>query len=374
MIPEFDNPQNYLIQETSALETFLAQVQSSFITVDTEFIRENTYWPQVCLIQLAHPGGACAVDPLAPGIDLTPLWKFLSAPNRMKVFHAARQDLEGFFVLIGRLPKPFFDTQVAALACALGDNISYENLVSTLLGHTLDKSERVIDWSRRPLTDKQIIYALSDVTHLCTLYPLMVTRLKEWDRMSWIQEEMDLLGDETTYQPHPQEAWKRVKGWGAAQPLTAQGFALLQSLSSWREEIASSQNIPRRRLLRDERLCELVSLFEKDPELLKQYPCQDPLATLLRRLSHEIPAIPESDLCAPPAIKLPSERERVLYRSLSQLLKESAAKAAIAPRLIGTRGDLEHLISKPGDSLLLQGWRKTVFGEKALALIEESEI
>lgn len=370
-----------LISTSQDLKQFLNQLPAypKYVALDTEFMREKTYWPHVCLIQMAVGHHAVAIDPLVPGIDLTPLWDFLKRPDILKIFHAARQDLEGLLRLTGQILLPFFDTQVAAQAYGMRENISYEDLVSTLLGQSLDKSQRVVDWAGRPLSDQKIQYALNDVIYLIQAYPLVAKQLKEWKRETWIAEEMAVLSSLETYLPAPLKAWKKVKGWAFIKGLTPRGFLLLQKIAAWREEQASLQNTARRLVLRDEMICTYVTAFQKDPSFLKHETCGVILTEIVQPLIEEIQHIDPANLPSLSRKVISSERERACQQALSQLLKETAIKASVAQRLVGTRDDLERLIRKwhhhkTSDlmsEVLLTGWRYDIFGKAALEILEK---
>ncbi len=226
-----------------------------FVAIDTEFLRDKTYWPLLCLVQLAGPEEAHAIDALAPGLDLAPLFELLRAPTVTKVFHAARQDVEIFFHMTGEVPRPIFDSQVAAMVCGFGDQVSYETLAGKLTGARIDKSSRFTDWSHRPLSERQLGYALADVTHLRTIYAKLSERLVESGRAGWLEEELAVLTDPATYRLDPEHAWRRLK-----PRTTNSGFlAVLASLAAWREIEAQRRNVPRQRIVRDEVLLEVAA-------------------------------------------------------------------------------------------------------------------
>src|SRR5262244_35925 len=246
-----------VITETEALSQFCArQVGASFVAVDTEFMRERTYWPILCLVQVAGPEEAAAIDALASGIDLTPLLALMADESILKVFHAARQDVEIFFNLSGAVPSPLFDTQIAAMVCGFGDAASYETLVGKLAQASLDKSSRFTDWSRRPLTERQIRYALADVVHLRTVYDGLQQRLASNGRAAWFAEDMAELADPATYRSEPSEAWRRFRLRGRVDP---RFFAVLREVAAWRETAARQRNLPRGRIMRDEAILEIAA-------------------------------------------------------------------------------------------------------------------
>ena len=255
-----------VITDPAALGRFCAaQRGASFIAVDTEFMRERTYWPILCLVQVAGPNEAAAIDPLAPGIDLAPLLALMADEGILKVFHAARQDVEIFFNLSGAVPTPLFDTQIAAMVCGFGDAASYETLVGKLAQAALDKSSRFTDWSHRPLTERQIRYALADVVHLRTVYDGLQQRLASNGRAAWFAEEIAGLADPATYRSEPGEAWRRFRLRGKIDP---RFFGVLRELAAWRETAAQQRNLPRGRIIKDEAVLEIASQTPKTIEAL----------------------------------------------------------------------------------------------------------
>ncbi len=237
------------ISTTADLEALCRDLSTAeFLAVDTEFMREQTYYPNLCLIQVAGPDRAEAIDPLAEGLDLAPFWSLMGNREQVKVFHAARQDLEIFSIEAGFIPAPVFDTQVAAMVCGFGDQISYVNLVRSVTGQSLDKSSRFTDWSKRPLSEKQIVYALGDVTHLRDVYRHLQAELERSGRESWLKEEMATLTDPATYKAAPEDAWQRLK----AKVKNRRAMAVMMSLAEWREQAAQKQNVPRQRILKDD--------------------------------------------------------------------------------------------------------------------------
>ena len=255
-----------IITDTAALVRFCeAQQGASFVAVDTEFMRERTYWPILCLVQVAGPTEAAAIDTLAPGIDLTPLLALMADESILKVFHAARQDVEIFVNLSDRVPAPLFDTQVAAMVCGFGDAASYETLVAKLAQASLDKSSRFTDWAHRPLTERQIHYALADVVHLRTVYERLQQRLASNGRAAWFAEEMAGLADPATYRNDPSEAWRRFRLRGRVDP---RFFGVLREVAAWRETAARQRNLPRGRIIRDEAVLEVAAHAPKTIEAL----------------------------------------------------------------------------------------------------------
>ncbi|HSV29168.1 MAG TPA: ribonuclease D, partial [Candidatus Omnitrophota bacterium] len=245
-----------MIADTASLAEFCQRLASApYVTVDTEFMREKTYYPQLCLVQIGGPDDAKAIDPLAPGIDLEPLFELLRNPKVLKVFHAARQDVEIFLHMMGSVPAPLFDTQVAAMVCGFGDAVSYENLASQLARARIDKSMRFTDWALRPLTEKQVQYALGDVTHLRVAYEKLVKKLEKNGRIEWLAEEMAELTTPETYRVNPENAWKRLKPRSSSPKF----LAVLKELAAWREREAQERDIPRQRIVRDENLMEIAA-------------------------------------------------------------------------------------------------------------------
>ena len=248
---------------------------TEFVTVDTEFMRETTYWAKLCLVQVAGPDEAYCIDPLAPGIDLAPLYALLADPKILKVFHAGRQDLEIFFHATGKVPAPVFDTQVAAMVCGFGDQVGYETLVAKLAGAQLDKSQRFTDWSLRPLTERQVKYALADVTHLRKAYVTLRKMLEKSGRTAWLQEELATLTDPATYQNEPKDSWRRIK----ARTRSPRMLAVLQALASWRETTAQAMDMPRQRVAKDDALLELAASLPSNVEDIKRSRLAKPLAS-----------------------------------------------------------------------------------------------
>jgi len=344
---------------------------NDFVAVDTEFLREQTFWPQLCLMQLAVPGEAFIVDPLAKGIDLAPFWELMANEGVVKVFHASRQDIEIVFAKTGLVPHPVFDTQIAAMVCGFGESISYVNLVKRVTGTDLDKSSRFTDWSRRPLSEKQLNYALADVTHLRDIYYHLKRELETSSRSTWLSEEMGVLTDSRTYESHPENAWQRLK----LRVRNRKSLAVLMELAAWRERIAQRQDVPRSRILRDEALYDIANQAPTSTDKLSE------LRTLSEGFSRSARAKEIID-----AVKLglardtktlpPISRGQQLSAEVSALLdllrvllKASAARHKVAPRLIAGSADLERIaLENEPDIPALKGWRRRLFGEDALRL------
>lgn len=360
------------ITKTDALAAFCeAQAGSSYITVDTEFVRESTYYPQLCLVQVAGDTDAAAIDTLAEGLDLEPLFALLRKPDLLKVFHAARQDLEIFYTLMGAVPAPVFDTQVAAMVLGFGDQVGYEVLVNKVLDQSLDKSSRFTDWSRRPLTDRQIDYAMADVDHLRPIYEELQSRLDENGRAHWLSEEMQVLTAEDTYRNDPDEAWRRLK----ARGLKPRGLAVLKEVAAWREREAQRRNTPRNRVIRDDTVLDIAGSMPKTADDLrrirglgKNVPDgrmgQDILAAVQTALD-----IPREDLPKVKRREQPPPGVAPTMELLKVLLKAKCDQEGIASRLIATADDLEKLaMDDEADVQALKGWRRELFGEHALDL------
>lgn len=367
-----------LITTTAELAAFCKSLSDEpYVTVDTEFIRESTYWPELCLVQLGGSEQASCVDPLADGMDLTPLFNLMADKSVLKVFHAARQDLEIFLKLAGELPTPIFDTQVAAMVCGFGDSVGYENLVSKLTQARVDKGSRFTDWKLRPLSDKQIKYALSDVTHLRPCYEILAGKLDMSGRKKWVEEEMFILEDPNTYLVDPEDAYKRIKTRGAK----GRQLAVLQKVAAWREEQAKSRDMPRNRVLRDEALLEISHRAPKSvDDLAKTRGLGRRLAessggqSLLKAIREGADA-PKSEWPTPPAKPDFPPWTAAAADLLKVLLKMKSADADVAVKLIANTADVEMIagFGEKADVPALRGWRRSVFGEDALRL-RNSEI
>ncbi len=362
-----------LITTTDELAAFCKPLANAeFIAVDTEFMRERTYWPRLCLAQVAGPEQAAAIDALAEGIDLSPLDELMGNPNVLKVFHAARQDLEIFYLRMNRVPAPLFDTQVAAMVCGHGEAASYESLATKLAKARIDKSSRFTDWSRRPLSERQITYALSDVTHLRVVYEKLRQQLDKSGRMGWIAEEMAVLNDPATYRADPDLAWRRLKPRGASPRL----LGVLKEVAAWRERTAQRIDIPRQRLLRDEQLLEIASHAPKTVEELaltrglgrgfsEGWQGREVMEAIERAR-----ATPEADLPKrdrhPEQLRAPGP----VVDLLRTLLRLKAEEAGVAARLVANADELDRLAAGKRDVPVLGGWRNEVFGKEAVDLIE----
>lgn len=362
-----------LITKTSELVQFCNSVKGEpFVTVDTEFMRESTYWPLLCLVQVAGKDDAVAIDALAPGIDLAPLFDLMDAPETLKVFHAARQDLEIFHHLTGRVPAPLFDSQVAAMVCGFGDQVGYENLIAKLTKARIDKSSRFTDWSRRPLSDKQIAYALSDVTHLRDAYRKLAKQLEKNGRAAWLESEMAILKSPQTYEGDPEQAYKRIKARNP-KPRVA---VLLKELAAWREREAQKRDIPRNRILRDDALMEIAHHAPKNAnDLARTRGLGDRMAKgpqgaeILKAVQRGL-AVPDSELPhAPKKQELPSGIGPVADL-LKVFLKMICEETGVAQKLIANAADIDQIAAfgKDADVEAMKGWRFELFGEAALKL------
>jgi len=360
-----------LITDTASLDAFCSRLADTpFITVDTEFMREKTYWPILCLIQVAGPDEAWAIDALAPGLDLTPLLDLLANPNVLKVFHAARQDLEIFYQLMKMVPAPLFDTQVAAMVCGFGDSVGYQTLIEKLTKAKIDKSSRFTDWSLRPLSERQVNYALSDVTHLRDAYRKLTAMLEKSGRSSWLEEEMAILTSSETYDPDPYSVFWRIKTRGATPRL----LAVLRELAAWRELEARKRDLPRNRVLRDEALQEIAHHTPKTPaDLARTRGLGDRMAQgsggemILQAIQRGLDVADED--CPKPRRKaeLPRGLGPVIDL-LKVLLKVKCDTTDVAQKLIASSDDVEQ-IAAFGDQAevrALSGWRRELFGEDAL--------
>ena len=345
-----------------------------FVAVDTEFMRENTYWPDLCLIQIASPDEAAAIDPKAD-MDMSPLLNLLvDSPEVLKVFHAGGQDLEIIHNLTGKMPVPLFDTQIAAMALGLGEQVGYSNLIESMLGHSIDKGARFTDWSRRPLDKRQIDYAIADVTHLASVFPKLLNRLKKTGRGGWLDEEMERLADPSSFAFPAEDAWKRLK-------LPSRNAAILgrlKAIAAWRETEARSKNLPRGRIVKDDTLGELASHPPKSQDDLGKvrglsagWRNNDIGARLIAAIKDAQPLEPEEMPDREP--RRPGlTKEGVLVADLLKLLLKIRAKeAGVAPRLIARSDDLEALAAGVRKNLrILEGWRFEEFGSDALDLVE----
>lgn len=353
-----------------------AAAKYPYVTVDTEFLRERSYYSKLCLIQIAYPGegdeNAVLVDPLSAEMSLDPLYELFLNDSVLKVFHAARQDLEIFFVDAGIIPKPLFDTQVAAMVCGFGDQVGYETLVRKVAKESLDKSSRFTDWSRRPLSDAQKTYALADVTHLRVIYEKLAAKLARNKRAHWVEEELEILTNPETYIMRPQEAWKRVK----TRTNSARVLGIVRELAEFREAFAQSNNIPRNRVFKDDALIELASTkpqsiddLQRSRLLLREARKGDIAKGILAAVSKAIALQPE---------QLPSVEKKedtpdanpALCEMLRVLLKAKTEHLGVAAKLVASAADLDAMAAGDRDLDMLRGWRSEVFGDEAKRLCQ----
>jgi ribonuclease D len=363
-----------LITKSDELKAFVDRLSNHpFVAVDTEFMRENTYWPDLCLIQVASSEEAAAIDPKAEGIDLQPLLDlFVNNEEILKIFHAGGQDLEIIHNLTGKVPHPLFDTQIAALGH--GEQIGYSNLIESLLGHSLDKGARFTDWSRRPLDKRQIDYAIADVTHLATVFPRMVEKLKKTGRGAWLDEEMERLADPSSFAFPPEDAWKRLK-------LPSRNPAVLgrlKAVAAWRETEARSKNLPRGRIIKDDTLNEIVLHPPKTQEDLGRvrglstgWKTNDIGGRLIAAIAAAKP-LDQADMPDREPKRPGLTKDAALVSDLLKLLLKIRAKeSGVAARLIARSDDLEALAAGVRKNLnILHGWRYEQFGKDALDLVE----
>ena len=365
-----------LISTTDDLAALMSRMKAhDFVAVDTEFMRENTYWPDLCLLQIATVDEAAAIDPKAEGIDLAPLLELLVDNDEvLKVVHAGGQDLEIIHNLTGKVPNPLFDTQVAAMALGYGEQIGYSNLVESVLGHSLDKGARFTDWSRRPLDKRQIDYAIADVTHLAEIFPKMVNKLVKTGRGAWLDEEMERLADPSSFAFEPEDAWKRLK-------LPSRNPAVLgrlKALAGWRETEARSKNLPRGRIVKDDTLNELASHPPKNQDdlgkvrgLSSGWRNNDIGARLMAALATAKP-MSDDELPAREPRRPGLTKDAALVSDLLKLLLKIRAKeAGVAAKLIARSDELEALAAGVRNGLnILDGWRFDEFGSDAVDLVE----
>lgn len=361
----------HLISDTAALSAACDRLASHpFVTVDTEFLRETTYYPKLCLIQLASPDEAVLVDPLAPELDLAPFFALMVNENVVKVFHAARQDLEIVWLLGRVLPTPLFDTQVAAMVCGYGDSVGYEQLANDLAKARIDKSSRFTDWSRRPLTEAQLAYAESDVTYLRDIYLALKADLDASGRESWVAEEMSVLTSPSTYEVKPENAWQRLKG----RIRKPRELPNLMEIAAWREREAQTRDVPRQRVLKDDAMMDIVQRGPRSVEALAELRSVPNGFERSRNGAEVLAAIERAAAIDPKTLpRLERERGRptnaAVLDLLKVLLKAVADAERVAPKIIASSDDLDAIASDDlADVPALQGWRRGVFGEKALSL------
>ena len=365
------------ITTTEELAAYCAEAATHpFVTVDTEFLRERTYYSNLCLVQLAMPGtddsNAVLVDPLAGDLSLEPLYDLFRDTSVVKVFHAARQDLEIFYVDAQVFPEPLFDTQVAAMVCGFGEQVGYETLVRKIVKEGVDKTSRFTDWSRRPLTDAQKSYALADVTHLRQVYEFLSTKLEETSRHKWVEEELEVLTNPETYITAPRDAWKRVK----TRTNSGRFLAIVRELAAFREAFAQERNIPRNRVYKDDAMVELASNKPKNHEelgrarlLLRDARKGDIADGILKAVAAGV-ACPNDDLPQPDRSREKLQVNPALADLLRVLLKSKTESAGVAAKLIASAADLDAIAAGNRDVQAMRGWRLDVFGNDAKALCE----
>ena len=367
-----------IIKNTPDLAKFCATcAQHDYVTVDTEFLRERTYYSKLCLIQMAYPGNsddsAALIDVLEPGLDLSPLFDLFRDTSVVKVFHAARQDIEIFWVDAKVIPEPFFDTQIAAMVCGYGDQVGYESLVRQIAKASVDKSSRFTDWSHRPLSEKQMSYAIGDVTHLRVIYEHLVKKLNKTNRLSWVEEELSILTDPATYDSPPEEAWRRVKTRNTSPKM----MAIVRELADFRERYAQKNDIPRSRVYKDDAILELAATKPMDASALGK-------SRLLLREARRGPiadgileAVKRGVNCDPknyPQVENKNNNNVIknegLQELLKVLLKATAEESNVAHRLIANAADIEAIASGEMDGPAFHGWRYKIFGREAERLIK----
>ena len=362
-----------LITDNRTLADFCARLSDApYVTVDTEFLRDTTYWPRLCLVQVGGPEEVAAIDALADGLDLQPLFALLRNPEVLKVFHSGRQDMEIFHNLMdGDLPHPIFDTQVAAMVCGFGEQVGYDTLARKITGAQIDKASRFADWSKRPLTDKQLDYALSDVTHLRQIYDHLRGELQRSGRARWLDEEMAILTDPATYRQQPEDAWQRLK----TRSSDRKYLAVLREVAAWREREAQCRDVPRNRVLRDEQIQDIAAHAPRDQQTLARTRglgadfARGRLGEGVLTAVETALALPKNERPQPPdKPDLPSGMGP-LIELLKVLLKTKCEEHGVAQKLVATTAELERIAADDRAAVAaLGGWRKEVFGDAALAL------
>jgi ribonuclease D len=361
------------ITDSKALQTACETLaKGPFLTIDTEFLRETTYYPKLCLIQMSGPDKeVLLVDPLADALDLTPFWELMTDIPVLKIFHAARQDVEIIFHATGKVAAPIFDSQVAAAVCGYGESIGYDALVSKITGADIDKSSRFTDWSRRPLTDKQAHYAAADVLHLVDVYEALNAKLEKNSRSTWLDEEMAILTAVDTYRMDPENAWKRLKN-RARKP---RELLRLQQLAAWREEQAQGRDVPRGRILKDDALYELATQGPKDTDAMERLRAvprgfgRSRDGKDIVSLMQSIEEVDKDDLPKLPRHSRNSPAPQAVVDLLRALLKDVGERNGVATRLIANAEDLETIAREDdADVPAMKGWRRAMFGEEALKL------
>ena len=359
-----------MITTTSELQDLCAKLaQFSFVTLDTEFIREKTYYPELCLIQIASTGIEACIDPLSKEIDLSPLFDLLQNKNVVKVFHAAHQDIEIFYHLTHQIPTPLFDTQIAAMVCGFRENIGYQQLVQSITGTNLDKSMRFTDWSHRPLTDEQIRYALNDVTYLRDVYQTLSQQIQETNRLPWLEQELSVQNNPDTYETNNDEVWRRFKI-PFKKPLQTHVFS---RLCSWREKQAKQKNRPRKHILKDDALIELATIMPQTPNVLES--CRNissgfsnssfgkEILSVIENAKSDNPDCYPRDWERPKPL---TPAQHTLSELLNLLLVIVSSQLNVAPKIIASADELKKIACGDNQVPCMQGWRREVFGEKVL--------
>jgi len=365
-------PAPSLITTTDALAAACAKLRGeSFVTVDTEFMRERTYWPELCVVQLASDSEVFVVDTLAEGLDLAPLGALLADTAVMKVFHAARQDIEIFVQLFGDTPRPLFDTQIAAMVAGFGDQVGYEALIAGLTGGVIDKAHRFSDWSARPLTPAQVTYAAGDVTHLRRAYAKLRDRLDKEGRLEWVAEEMGTLADPDTYRANPETMWERLR----PRTNNRRMLGILRAIAAWREREAQKSNIPRGRMLKDEMLLEIAATAPTDADSLGRARgvtrgfAEGKMGTALLAVIAEAKALADDALPELPSHRDGPKPSPALVSLLKVLLAAKCETHDVAPKLVANAEDIDRLaLEAQPDIACMKGWRSEVFGQDAMAL------
>ncbi|MEM7427145.1 MAG: ribonuclease D [Pseudomonadota bacterium] len=343
--------------------------EDDHITVDTEFLRETTYWPKLCLIQVAGNADEVIIDPLAEGLSLAPFWELMAATGTVKVFHAARQDVEIMHHMGNVIPSPMFDTQVAAMVCGFGDSVGYENIVRQLTGASIDKTSRFTDWSRRPLSEKQLAYAMSDVTHLRTVYKSLRKKLNKSKREAWLEEEMRILTSPSTYVTDPEQAWRRSK----FRARNRKTLGVFMSVCAWREREAQERDVPRNRILKDDALGELAMQAPANADALGRLRAIPKGYAHSRQGREILQAVAEGLSRDPDSIPFVKQNNNQIPAPASVVdllkvtLKTVCEREGVAPKLVANVADLEAIaLNDQADVNALKGWRRQLFGELAL--------
>ncbi|MDT7953278.1 MAG: ribonuclease D [Acetobacteraceae bacterium] len=370
--PSADFATPVLITDTHTLAELCARLRSeAFVTIDTEFMRERTYYPELCVVQLAGVDDVAVIDAEADGIDLAPLGELLADTSVVKVFHAARQDVEIFLELFGVVPTPIFDTQVAAMVAGFGDQVGYDALVSATTSGQIDKAHRFSDWSARPLSAAQVIYAAADVTWLRLVYQNLCERLEREERLDWVREEMAVLAEPSTYRADPETMWERLR----PRSTNRRMLGLLRAATAWREREAQRINIPRQRLIKDESLLEIAASAPTTVEALSRIRgvtrglAEGKTGAGLLAALREAAALPDDALPAAPRAREGAKPSPALVSLLKVLLAAKCEHHNVAPRLLATADDIDRLASEDEPDIpVLSGWRREIFGEDALLL------